>query len=385
MPFHRRNHIQINYSLNYIVLEDCCKIKFDPDKRSNKKCGVKALRITKQTCILPGEAALFQLPNDLRTKDSVAIEPRYTIPKDMPQWIQCGIYTPDAEGSITVKNTSSEPVLIGKHVQVCQARPTIETNGSCKLTHAPVTKLKNETTKQNFYSTIDMESYTTLSKTEKTLFSNIHNEYKSVFTPGIGCYNNYSGKFSHQVNMSENLPPQRKGRVPDYSGNDKEELQKMMDYLRDEGVLSRAEDVEQPVEYVHPSFLIKKQSGGYRLVTSFGQMAEYARPQPTINSNIEHALHQIGQFKEMIITDLKDSYFQIPLNPESSKFLGVITPYTGTYVYRRSVMGLPGSEAALEELLSRIFGDLIREGKMVKIADDLFLGSQSVDDLATTW
>ena len=185
--------------------------------------------------------------------------------------------------------------------------------------------------------------------------------------------------------MNNNLLPQHKGRVPDYSGENKEELQRMMDYLKDQGVLSRAEDVQQPIEYVHPSFLVKKRSGGYRLVTSFGQMAEFARPQPTINTNVEHALHQIGQFEHLIITDLKDSYFQIPLNPESAKYLGVIAPYTGTYVYRRSVMGLPGSEAALEELLSRIFGDLIRAGKMVKVADDLFLGSLSINDLAATW
>ena len=129
MPFHKTNHIQINYSLSYILIEDCCKINFDPERRSYKKPNMRALRICRQTCILPGEEVTFQLPDDLRTNDSVALEPRTTtVPKDMPEWIQCGIYSPDAEGRISVKNTSTEPVLVSKHAQVCQVRKTVEIN-----------------------------------------------------------------------------------------------------------------------------------------------------------------------------------------------------------------------------------------------------------------
>ena len=180
--------------------------------------------------------------------------------------------------------------------------------------------------------------------------------------------------------MSANLPPQRRGRIPDYSRGDKELLQQKFDYLLQEGVLTRAEDINQPVEYVHPSFLVKKSSGGHRLVTSFGEVAEYAKPQPTINSNIEHVLHQLGQYEVIIIADLRDAYYHVPLSTDSSKYVGVITPYTGTLVYRRSVMGLPGSEAALEDLLSRVFGDLIFDGCLVKIADNLYFGVNTLTE-----
>ena len=350
---------------------------------------MKALRVSRQTCILPGEEVSFQLPEELCTSDSVAVEPRTTVPRDMPEWIECKVLTPDAEGSISIKNSSANPVLLSKHTQVCQVRPTIELmkpKGNLKAT-APVIRDDKPTVPitNEVGSSINMDSSTNLSKAERDLFNNIHKKRSSVFSPGIGCYNNYSGKFEHVVNMSEHLPPKWKTRVPDYSNSDKEILQEKFEYLRKEGVLCRAEEVNQPVEYVHPSFLVKKPDGTHRMVTSFGEMAEYTKPQPTVNSNVEHALHQIGQFEEIIITDMKDSYHQMLLNPEAARYLGVITPYTGTYVYRRSVMGLPGSEAALEELLSRIFGDLIREGKMVKIADDLFLGAKSVEDLATIW
>ena len=100
---------------------------------------------------------------------------------------------------------------------------------------------------------------------------------------------------------------------------------------------------------------------------------------------MEHVLHQIGQYKYIIKSDLSSAYYQIPLNPKSSRYVGVLTPFSGTYVYRRSVMGLPGSEAALEELLSRIFGDMVKDGHLVKLADDLYIGSNSIDKLISIW
>ena len=383
MPFHKLNHIQINYSRNVIVLEDCCRIKFDPKKRV--KSSICALRVARQTCILPGDKVQLQLPSHIPSETAVAVEPRTTVPVDMPQWIDCQITDPNPDGSITICNNTKEPVLIGRHTQVCQIRPTIENNYAPTTNPLPSMPTTDAPLPFNVNSHIDLSKSSNLSKPEKEEFRRLHEEHSSVFSPGIGCYNNHSGHFEHFVNVSPNLPPQRRGRIPDYCRNDKEALQAKFDELLKEGVLCRAEDVKEPVEYVHPSFLVKKPSGGHRLVTSFGEMAEYAKPQPTINSNVEQALHQIGQFDQLIITDLKESYFQIPLNPESSRYVGVISPYTGTYVYKRSVMGLPGSEAALEELLNRIFGDLVREGKMVKIADDIFLGSDSTSSLLSTW
>ena len=50
-------------------------------------------------------------------------------------------------------------------------------------------------------------------------------------------------------------------------------------------------------------------------------------------------------------------------------------------VYVRSVMGMPGSKAALEELMSRVLGDLLKEGIVTKIVDDLYCGRNSPGEL----
>jgi hypothetical protein len=124
MPFHKVNNLQINYSLSYIVLEDCCRVKFNPHKQQPSR--IAALQVNRQTCILPGEKVSFELPEDLCTKDFLAVEPRTTVPKDMPAWVNCQIVKPTAEGTVVLQNTTTEPVLLSKHTQVCQVRPTVE-------------------------------------------------------------------------------------------------------------------------------------------------------------------------------------------------------------------------------------------------------------------
>ena len=67
------------------------------------------------------------------------------------------------------------------------------------------------------------------------------------------------------------------------------------------------------------------------------------------------------------------------------KYCGVATPFRGVRVYARSAMGTPGSETALVELMSRVLGDLLKEGMVAKIADDLYCGGNSPDQLLLNW
>ena len=48
-------------------------------------------------------------------------------------------------------------------------------------------------------------------------------------------------------------------------------------------------------------------------------------------------------------------------------------------------MAMPGSETALEELLSLVLGPLIQEGVVCKLADDLYCGGKDYKDLAHNW
>ena len=60
-------------------------------------------------------------------------------------------------------------------------------------------------------------------------------------------------------------PPQRKGQ---YNRGKLVELQETFDQLEDLGVFQRPEEAGVTVEYLNPSFLVKKPNGGHRLVTA---------------------------------------------------------------------------------------------------------------------
>ena len=73
-------------------------------------------------------------------------------------------------------------------------------------------------------------------------------------------------------------------------------LQEKFDELEREGVFARPEDVGVAVEHVSSSFLIRKQSGGYRLVnvTTFTSLSEYCKALRTVMPSVDDTLRTIA-------------------------------------------------------------------------------------------
>ncbi|KAJ8021084.1 hypothetical protein HOLleu_40853 [Holothuria leucospilota] len=151
------------------------------------------------------------------------------------------------------------------------------------------------------------------------------------------------------------------------------------------GVFARPEDVGVNVEYVNPSFLVKKHNGSFRFVTAFTDVGRYSKPQPSLMPEVDSILRKVSQWQYIIKTDFSSAFYQSPLAKTSMKICGVATPFRGVRVYTRSAMGVPGSETALEELMCRVLGDLLVEGQVTKIADDLYCGGNSIDEVLVTW
>ena len=101
--------------------------------------------------------------------------------------------------------------------------------------------------------------------------------------------------------------------------------------------------------------------------------------------DVDSTLRTIAPWKYLIKSDLSRAFYQIPLSKPSMKYCGVATPFRGIRVYNRSAMGMPGSETALEEMMCRVLGDLIQEGHVCKIADDLYCGGETPEELLQTW
>ena len=73
------------------------------------------------------------------------------------------------------------------------------------------------------------------------------------------------------------------------------------------------------------------------------------------------------------------------LDQEPWKSASVINPYKGTKKYTRAAIRMPDSNEHFHELVCRIVGDLIHEGITKKVADDLYVGGNTVEELLYNW
>ena len=394
IPFLTLNDIFVRPAKRTIHIGDKEIIQYEPiqTSRSSTNRNVNIiLRVPKQTSLLPGEVMNLPLPAELHGLNEVSIEPRVITPSMKDQkinniWLKPSIVTLN-ENNIELQNTSNSPVYIKKHEQIANVRMIMtpgEDNAST-CADIKINNVKSSPSSSSAHEQVIVDPSNRLTPEVISEFSCSHVKYKDVFDDSsIGLYNGHSGPLEVKVNMGPSQPPQRKGRMPLYNRKLQEEYQEVCDSLEN-SVLLKPEDAGITVEYLNPSFLVKKPSGKKRLVTAFAEVGQYAKPQPALMTDTNQVLRAIGNWKWIIKSDLTSAYWQIPLVKESMKYCGIVTPFKGIRVYARGAMGMPGTETALEELLSRVLGDLITAGGVIKIADDLFVGSSTPQDLAKIW
>ena len=340
---------------------------------------------SQRSVILPGEFIELQLPNETQPDALWALEPRYD-----NRLVSGDEWPPSQEIQsvdhvLRVMNSSPAPVTVRKHEHLCQVRYVSPigdiTNTQSAVESVKPAKVSDTPSSENVL--IDPDNC--LSHEIKVKFKQLHLKYDKVFDPTLSKYNNASGKIEGNVNMGPVLPPQRKGRMPQYNQDKLRELQNKFDELEQSGVFAKPEQVNVSVEYLNLSFLVQKPSGGSRLVTAFGEIGQYSKPQPSLMPNMENVLRDIAGWKYLIKSDLQQSFYQIPLAHSAMKYCGVCTPFKGVRVYTRCAMGMPGSETALEELMCRVLGDLVQEGVVTKIADDLYCGGNTPEEALHSW
>ena len=163
-----------------------------------------------------------------------------------------------------------------------------------------------------------------------------------------------------------------------------------MDRLESQGVLVKPEDHGVTVLYISPSFTVPKvphptTDVEERFVTSFVGLSHYTRPPPSRSTSTDDVHIFLSRWTYIIKSDMSEQFFQLPLCKKSMPYTGVITPYKGVRVYARAAMGMPGSTEYLDELMFRVLGDLLHEGVVAKLADDLYTGGNTIEELYANW
>ena len=332
--------------------------------------------------IFPGEQ--ITLLGDIRLNNQVvAVEPRMDSSTFRSlNWPSCR-FVSVIDGDIQLTNDTSYPIRVLRNDHLVQIRSSIIANIDHDNSVTP--KVRTVTRTGPHSSGIIVDPNKQLSVEWRNEFKDLHLSFDSVFESTIGRYNDASGRVRSRINIGNSKPPTRKIRLPNYAKDSLDALQEKFDELERQGVFARPEDVGVQVEHVSPSFLVAKPSGGYRLVTNFTSLIDYCKTLPTVMPTVEEVLRVIAGWRYIVVTDLKDAFYQIPMDKGSMKWCGTPTPYRGLRVYTVAVQGLPGSSEVLEELLCAVLGDLVKEGVVAKIADDLDVGGDTIENLYYNW
>ena len=176
------------------------------------------------TVIWPGSFIELSLPSEIAPDSSLTVKPRSDFAKASQTWPSPQI-TEAVSDKIRIYNDSEEPQLVNKHDHLCQVRYTTTTD--CSIPNLiPHSQTSSEPVKLEPYtSTVSVDPDNILPDSSQVEFRNLLREYDDVFSPQITGYNGAVGKFEATVNMGPVLPPQRKGRVPQYSRDKLIELQ----------------------------------------------------------------------------------------------------------------------------------------------------------------
>ena len=358
VPFMSMNDIAVRPTKKQVILGDDSIYNYGYDEgktgpHSVRRTHAYVLRAPQiATTVWPAEYIELDIPSAIGEDVTLAVEPRIDSPVTHPNK-EAKVWPPptvirSVGTKVRIMNFSDEPKILKRHEHFCQVSrvfsPTEEANPMgwySDTKHPNISTVKSSTSSTHSFSkSVQVDPSNILPNEIRSQFKTLHAEYDEVFNPQFTGYNGAVGPFEATVNMGPVEPPQRKGRLPQYARDKLVELQDKFDSLEALGVFKRPEDLGVTVEYLNPSFLVKKPSGGFRLVTAFADVGRYSKPQPSLLPDVDSTLRTIARWKYIIVSDLTSAFYQIPLARNSMKYCGVVTPFKGVRVYTRCAMGI---------------------------------------------
>ena len=221
----------------------------------------------------------------------------------------------------------------------------------------------------------------------------ILNKYKKVFDNNISeGYNNESGEFDVDWYwLNDQQPPPGVSKQEVYANEEMNQLkQAKIDWMESENICFKAHLLGVPVKYASLTMLVPKASfkdhqgplhhGLFRFVNLFNQLNEYIKLEPSQPESISSVLYEAGQWNYMISGDLTNSFYQRWIAKRKLPYMAFHSPYKGMYILARSAQGMKNQSEGLDQMMRVVLGELIKQGKARKIADDVQAGGRTIDE-----
>ena len=344
----------------------------------------------KSRILLPGQTEEVKV--DQEDGAVVAIEPMET--NKNSKWPEPRLQT-ITNGKLAFKNTSNDPIFLGKEVKQYRVRQTEEASVSDPNFYPSYTpKLSN--IHEDNTPLISVGDH--VPENIKKLINDAHDKFKDVFNKDLSQgYNGSFGQHKCRLNWATSERPlANKVRVPSYDHSLKGVQQDLMDELTDQGVLLIPQQHNISVQAVCPSFIQRKQrarnkpkhsltKSDVRLLINFGPVNDLIKPVPCHVPKTDDVLIMIGRWKYIIQMDLYNGYFQNHMSEDAIPWLGVQTPFGGLRVLSRSGQGLMGMAEEFDELTAKVLKQEMQDGISAKIVDDVVVGGETMEEAAQNY
>ena len=245
IPFMTVNDISVRPAKQQIIIDESTVVNygsFSDQSACNRIRRTQAYVLRSTPCstvVRLGNFIELDLLPDLDPDCTVALEARADSSTSSDSWPAPSILEA-VNGKIRVLNDTSEPQALRRNEHFCQVRATTELHSAAANEHIPI--IKENTTPISCHSdAIKIDSDYMLQDSYRAKFQDMVTEFDEVFSPELPGFNGALGRFEATINMGPVQPPQRKGRVPQYSLDKLVELQQKFDDLEKLGVFCTPE------------------------------------------------------------------------------------------------------------------------------------------------
>ncbi|KAL6417073.1 hypothetical protein ACFW04_013013 [Cataglyphis niger] len=166
------------------------------------------------------------------------------------------------------------------------------------------------------------------------------------------------------------------------TNNEKEKLQEFLrkEFEKFEGEMEAAGIIEPSTSaWSSPVVLVKKKDGKYRFCIDFRKVNDAtekdAYPLPQVTATLE----KLRGAKYLSTLDLKQGYWQVPLESKSRPITAFTIPGRGLYQFKVMPFGLHSAPATFQRLLDKIISPALEPNVFVYL-DDIIIISKTFDD-----